>query len=440
MATADHPQLVGTADNPIDDHQHAIEAVLSDAINAASAARAASPLSFIAAFLAAALPPRPTAESTAVPADEPGNWSVGGWLRALDLHMSVATALVPPDEATAFDWAKGLSRVELAGKLQEAGLIGLLDVVWTGIAELQSQTAATGSELNSKFAVDASFSMAYGDLPTFHAGLSALIGPPILLNGSVRASMADEHMNRPDSHTPFSSSNGLTTTSMDEWEVAIEPKAGRVYPERTSFPEGDPRCRSPLPLEALLPAMDEHNAKLVAGGHAPMVAEEALGGRLYTGPMYEKYNAVLRSFSGSSFLVARCEQLCSGNHYPTSIHATNSLVLKMSKLTCAGKVYRGSTRGILPRSFWEPNSEGVRGGVELAFSSTTTQRAQAEHYAAGAASTVFEMGMGMVDRGADISWLSQYPHEREILCVLGCPTRAACRRQATLQPIHAPAG
>ena len=23
--------------------------------------------------------------------------------------------------------------------------------------------------------------------------------------------------------------------------------------------------------------------------------------------------------------------------------------------------------------------------------------------------------MGMIDRGADISWLSQYPHEREVL-------------------------
>ena len=30
-------------------------------------------------------------------------------------------------------------------------------------------------------------------------------------------------------------------------------------------------------------------------------------------------------------------------------------------------------------------------------------------------STIFEMQMGMVDRGADLSWLSQYPHEREIL-------------------------
>ena len=28
---------------------------------------------------------------------------------------------------------------------------------------------------------------------------------------------------------------------------------------------------------------------------------------------------------------------------------------------------------------------------------------------------LFEMRQGMVDRGADISWLSQYPHEEEIL-------------------------
>ena len=28
---------------------------------------------------------------------------------------------------------------------------------------------------------------------------------------------------------------------------------------------------------------------------------------------------------------------------------------------------------------------------------------------------VFEVQMGMVDRGADIAWLSQYPHEKEIL-------------------------
>ena len=58
---------------------------------------------------------------------------------------------------------------------------------------------------------------------------------------------------------------------------------------------------------------------------------------------------------------------------------------------------------------------GVKGGVEYGFSSTTTERGQAAHYAQGKASTILQLQMGMVDRGADISWLSQYPHEKETL-------------------------
>ena len=67
------------------------------------------------------------------------------------------------------------------------------------------------------------------------------------------------------------------------------------------------------------------------------------------------------------------------------------------------------------------NSLGVRGGIEYGFSSTSTDKAQALAYAGadtrldGDASTIFEMQMGMVDRGADLTWLSQYPHEREVL-------------------------
>ena len=39
------------------------------------------------------------------------------------------------------------------------------------------------------------------------------------------------------------------------------------------------------------------------------------------------------------------------------------------------------------------------------------------HYASasGRAGLCFEIQMGMIDRGAEISWLSQYPHEKEIL-------------------------
>ena len=89
-------------------------------------------------------------------------------------------------------------------------------------------------------------------------------------------------------------------------------------------------------------------------------------------------------------------------------------MIKLSKLTIATKVWRGFKDVRLPSGFWKKNEAGVRGGVEFGFSSTTTQRELALHYASGAASTIFEMQMGLVDRGADLSWLSQYSHEKEV--------------------------
>ena len=93
----------------------------------------------------------------------------------------------------------------------------------------------------------------------------------------------------------------------------------------------------------------------------------------------------------------------------------NSAVVKLSKLTVACPIYRGIP-GRLPKEFLRKNQYGVRGGIEPAFMSTTTDRKVAMAYAArNDAGIVFCIQQGMVDRGADISWLSQYPHEQEIL-------------------------
>ena len=61
----------------------------------------------------------------------------------------------------------------------------------------------------------------------------------------------------------------------------------------------------------------------------------------------------------------------------------------------------------------------MRGGVEPAFMSTTRQKEVAVGYAGGLHSKetpmVFKMEQGMVNRGAEISWLSFYPFEEEVL-------------------------
>ena len=71
----------------------------------------------------------------------------------------------------------------------------------------------------------------------------------------------------------------------------------------------------------------------------------------------------------------------------------NSVIVKSSKLTRATKVYRGIAGGLLPDRFWEANEQGVKGGIESAFMSTTFDREVAMHYASvdGKPSIVFEI-------------------------------------------------
>ena len=103
----------------------------------------------------------------------------------------------------------------------------------------------------------------------------------------------------------------------------------------------------------------------------------------------------------------------------TTCHVINSVIVKCSKLTQAAKVFRGVAGGVLPNEFWTPNAQGVRGGIEGAFMSTTYARDVAVDYAtsSGKPSMIFELQMGMVDRGAELGWLSQYAHEAEVLFV-----------------------
>merc|ERR1719367_1709392 len=141
--------------------------------------------------------------------------------------------------------------------------------------------------------------------------------------------------------------------------------------------------------------------------------------------MFEKYNAVNRggalegalSVPQNKRMKEDFEKKCMGNRYIKTIHVINSAIIKLSKVQKATTVYRGVQGGLLPPQFWEKNDFGVCGGIEFGFMSTTVDENVALSYAAGdgqRASTVFEIKMGMVDRGADLSYFSQYPHEKEI--------------------------
>ena len=133
--------------------------------------------------------------------------------------------------------------------------------------------------------------------------------------------------------------------------------------------------------------------------------------------MFIKYNTVLRAGSNVPWIVKQNQSLNLGNTYTTSLHVINSSIVKLGKITKACKVYRGISKGTLPDDFWRRNALNVRGGVEFGFMSTTRDLQTARFYALSQSKVgmIFEIEQGMVDRGADLSWLSQYPHEKEIL-------------------------
>ena len=91
--------------------------------------------------------------------------------------------------------------------------------------------------------------------------------------------------------------------------------------------------------------------------------EEIICLRLYSGPMYFKYNALLRQLEGCGVVTA-----CKGNKYCTTIHCIVSGIVKLSSVSdveAAGsrKVYRGVSGMKLPSQFLERDEFGCRGAA-----------------------------------------------------------------------------
>ena len=89
--------------------------------------------------------------------------------------------------------------------------------------------------------------------------------------------------------------------------------------------------------------------------------------------------------------------------------------------------------GRLPAHFRVRNEFGVRGGIDPAFMSTTLDARVAGQYV-GATGVVFHIQQGMVDRGADISWLSQARPPTTTTIITTTPTCA--RRRSVPRPPH----
>lgn len=268
--------------------------------------------------------------------------------------------------------------------------------------------------------------LSYGTSEVFFRGLAKVVGRAGADAGDTEKLMdlmAKEHCEAIDSTATFEPPNFLIpTTSRIEWYAVANPSRGLQILGISDWPKeqrlGAGKSRQLLPPSHFKPEWDAMNSKLAAIGETPLLMHGFVSLRLYTGPMFFKYNNVLRGVDVPG-CKAPCRDLfmmlCQGNLYGNTLHVIAASINKLSRVTTACTVYR-APGGVLPKSFWDADPTGVKGGVEMGFMSTSTSYHAAMDYAKRSKiKLIFEIQQGMVARGADIGWLSMYPNEAEIL-------------------------
>eukprot|EP01051_Picozoa_sp_SAG22_P006230 SAG22_NODE_401_length_11080_cov_18.258082_5_plen_553_part_00 len=289
----------------------------------------------------------------------------------------------------------------------------------------------------------------FADVNAFFGGLPKLIGEP---RKDVPEAIRDEHC---DVLPPAFGASDVERKAPN-YNVFFTPRREYLFVADPNFHEHmarevDPRTkmmvgeRQKIDIAALMAAaVQRMRAAFATVGLAKeaetavtqplfdalaMTTSELVALRLYTGPCFILYNGVLRAMASGGVVPRGPDQgKAVRGAFVTTIHAINSGVIKLSRLQPAIPIFRGVNGMRLPTQFTKPNAHNIKGGVEYGFSSFTTDRAVAVHYSGGGklaaaggdekgkrAHVVFETRMGMVNRGAFLGWLSQYPEEAEIL-------------------------
>ena len=233
------------------------------------------------------------------------------------------------------------------------------------------------SALHSRFTQDPNFKGVRGKFAAdelFAAGIDGIVGP---LDVQYIRAMFNEHCLNAEASKQFTAWNAgheIKTTPEREWLFVV----GRDGLDKSSW-TFDVERAEPVVEEGMM--VEGRNAeKLAALLRSPEVERshvtvaEIVALRLYTGPMYVKYNAVLRGMAvataGGTIYSSTVHLICSGLHK----------LSRVSKLPKEMKLYRGNGGMALPSSFLEPDASGCAGGTEPAIMSATPNRSVALGY------------------------------------------------------------
>jgi len=306
------------------------------------------------------------------------------------------------------------------------------------------------------------FVLNFGDRNDFFGGLEKLVGPmdPISVRARMTKEHTKGPDAKASFEV---GNYGTVTTSTYEWWFVVEPTPQKMahlglktWPQESKLlkdKKSRSQMRQPLHPDTFREKIEEINERLKPMNQY-LTSDLFIAARLYTGPLFVKCayarallhprlrcaslmtwrgprtprctphahlepegkhlvvtmrscliychtdNGVLRAATGQPFFISCRDKLCLGNMYSTTLHTINNAITTLSGLSPSCNVYRGVSGGMLPEKFLAPDAQdNFRGGVELGFMSTTTNREVAYFYARGSNGLVFEMFMGLVDKG-----------------------------------------
>jgi hypothetical protein len=278
-------------------------------------------------------------------------------------------------------------------------------------AQKQKGTKATG-----KFAADSTF-LSYGQTQDAVRGSEDVTSNPVLT--------MQQEWARDDKWTDW---QGKGFSGWREWEYVINPVP---HPEDVQRKEGSgvgtrDADRDGFSVQAFVDQVNGHvtaKSETMRLDVAPLLIwAEVVAIRLYTGPAYVPLNNFLREVSkvGPDWRkkLSRMHQLSYSSTVGHLINGLRKLVRVNDEPNTT--VYRG-IRGELPEAFWLKDAFGMVTATDFAFMSTSVDDGVCVDYMSTQDKNVLweircseETSQGF-HCGADVSLLSQFPTEKEML-------------------------
>ena len=240
--------------------------------------------------------------------------------------------------------------------------------------------------------------MACGGINDFHKGLTGRVGAP---NLNFLQAMRAEHCVKGGHNYEFTTGNyKIKTTPEREWLHIVGDEHG---------------------VKAAVPAEELQHGRVITDISELMKRPQAVDAdleecevvalSLYSGPLFEIYNSMLRQYPPEKYDAFHSQ----GNTFSTTIFVLVSAIQKLSRhmyLPPSMRLYRGFSSMEMPDSFYNVDDKtGCSGYTEWGFISTTSNKNVAIQYSGvdvgKPRATVLCIRPSSVDRGASIAEFSQ---------------------------------